>query len=118
MGTCGHFRRCGVEVVFGPRPPRPTLEKPADGAQGGIKRMGESVDADGNKTSLEYTDKYDVASVLLALVITIFTTSARVRAQDAQTPGIVGSWIVSSPDGDVNLVIVHADGTAILAAKI
>jgi hypothetical protein len=41
----------------GPAPKSATItyEETADG----IKRMGESVDADGNKTSFEYTAKYD-----------------------------------------------------------
>ena len=33
--------------------------KPNDPTAGGIKRTGESIDADGNKTSFEYTAKYD-----------------------------------------------------------
>jgi hypothetical protein len=41
----------------GPAPKSATItyEETADG----IKRMGESIDADGNKTSFEYTAKYD-----------------------------------------------------------
>ena len=41
----------------GPAPKSATItyEETADG----IKRMGESVDADGNKTTFEYTAKYD-----------------------------------------------------------
>jgi len=41
----------------GPEPTSATIkyEETADG----IKRMGESVDADGNKTTFEYTAKYD-----------------------------------------------------------
>ena len=33
--------------------------KPNDPTAGGIKRAGQSIDADGNKTSFEYTAKYD-----------------------------------------------------------
>src|SRR6266550_9519615 len=33
--------------------------KPNDPTAGGIKRTGESIDADGSKTSFEYTAKYD-----------------------------------------------------------
>jgi hypothetical protein len=59
-----------------------------------------------------------VLAGLLALVLAGLTGSSRVRAQSSSVPAAVGSWLVTGSDGSVNVVAIHADGTAELFSKV